>query len=303
MPTINVNQTNASETAKGIVEEATQAEVNAGTDTGATGARLFATPSKIIAYVASVIASYLTSAAAALTYTPLTRTISTTSPLSGGGDLSANRTLTTSMNTNKLIGRGTAGVGVMEEITLGTGLSLSATTINATRTGVVREYWIGAAAMTARTTNGAAVGTSETSTNDITYDSLDFDQATSEGACFQISLPQAWNAGTVKAKFYWTAASGAGTVTWALKGGSLADDDALDTAYGTAQSVTDTLLATGDLHVTSATAAITIAGTPAVDDWLYFEVSRDIADTLNADAKLIGIKLQYTETTTEPSAW
>lgn len=53
MPTININQTNASETAKGIVEEATQAELNAGTDTGATGARLFAVPSKIQVYLAA----------------------------------------------------------------------------------------------------------------------------------------------------------------------------------------------------------------------------------------------------------
>lgn len=172
-----------------------------------------------------------------------------------------------------------------------------------TRTGVVREYWIGAGALTPRTTNGAASATVETTTNDITYDVLDFDQTTSEGACFQISLPGAWNVGTVKAKFYWTAASGAGTVTWSLKAGSLADDDVIDTAYGTPQAVTDTLIATGDMHITAATAAITIAGTPAVDDWLYFEVSRDIADTLNADARLIGIKIQYTETTVEPSSW
>lgn len=60
-----------------------------------------------------------------------TRSISTTAPLSGGGDLSANRTLTTSMNTNKLIGRSTAAVGVMEEITLGTNLSFTGTTLNA----------------------------------------------------------------------------------------------------------------------------------------------------------------------------
>ena len=60
---------------------------------------------------------------------PTTRTISATAPLSGGGDLSANRTITTSMNTNKLIGRGTAGTGVMEEITLGTNLALSGTTL------------------------------------------------------------------------------------------------------------------------------------------------------------------------------
>jgi hypothetical protein len=64
-----------------------------------------------------------------------TTTISTTAPLSGGGDLSANRTLTTSMNTGKLIGRNTAGVGVMEEITLGTNLSMTGTTLNATGGG------------------------------------------------------------------------------------------------------------------------------------------------------------------------
>jgi hypothetical protein len=176
-------------------------------------------------------------------------------------------------------------------------------TVPISRTGVVREIWLPSGAMTPRTTNGAAVGTVETTTNDITYDVLDFDQTTSEGACFQFSFPQAWNAGTVKAKFYWTAAAGTGTVTWALKGGSLADDDVLDTAYGTAQSVTDTLIATTDLHITAATAAITIAGSPAGDDLCYFEVSRDIADTLSADARLVGIKLQYTESSTEPTAW
>lgn len=59
MPTINVNQTNASETAKGIVEEATQAEVNAGTDTGGTGAKVFVAPSKLL----SLLAAYQTVAA------------------------------------------------------------------------------------------------------------------------------------------------------------------------------------------------------------------------------------------------
>lgn len=63
--------------------------------------------------------------------TPTSRLINTTAPLAGGGDLSADRTLTTSMATNKLIGRGTAGTGVMEEITLGTNLSFTGNTLNA----------------------------------------------------------------------------------------------------------------------------------------------------------------------------
>jgi hypothetical protein len=56
---------------------------------------------------------------------PATRTISTTAPLSGGGDLSANRTLTTNMATNRLIGRYTGGAGVMEEVSIGANLTLS----------------------------------------------------------------------------------------------------------------------------------------------------------------------------------
>jgi len=59
--------------------------------------------------------TYLTSAVTAVTATsPIT---------SSGGNTPV---ISTSMATNKLIGRSTAGVGVMEEISIGTGLSLSA---------------------------------------------------------------------------------------------------------------------------------------------------------------------------------
>jgi hypothetical protein len=60
--------------------------------------------------------------------------IATTAPLSGG-TITGSGTITTSMATNKLIGRGSAGTGVMEEITLGTGLSFTGTTLNATGGG------------------------------------------------------------------------------------------------------------------------------------------------------------------------
>jgi hypothetical protein len=60
-----------------------------------------------------------------------------TAGLISGGTITNTGTITTSVNTNKLVGRGTAGVGVMEEITLGTGLSLTGTTLNATGGGLV----------------------------------------------------------------------------------------------------------------------------------------------------------------------
>jgi hypothetical protein len=71
--------------------------------------------------LSSVISSSVTGVSATL---PITSTGGTTPDIS------------TSMNTNKLIGRGTAGVGVMEEITLGTGLSLTGTTLDATGGGL-----------------------------------------------------------------------------------------------------------------------------------------------------------------------
>jgi hypothetical protein len=52
------NGSNASESARGIVEEANDAEVTAGTAIGGTGAKLFITPAKLATYLASVIVKY-----------------------------------------------------------------------------------------------------------------------------------------------------------------------------------------------------------------------------------------------------
>ena len=60
--------------------------------------------------------------------------VGATSPIISSGGTTP--TISTSMATNKLIGRSTAGTGVMEEISVGTGLSLSGGTLNATATSV-----------------------------------------------------------------------------------------------------------------------------------------------------------------------
>jgi len=58
--------------------------------------------------------------------------VTATSPItSSGGNTPI---ISTSMSANKLIGRSTAGIGVMEEISIGTGLSLSAGTLSNTAT-------------------------------------------------------------------------------------------------------------------------------------------------------------------------
>ena len=58
--------------------------------------------------------------------------VTATSPITSSGGTAP--VISTSMATNKLIGRSTAGTGVMEEITLGTGLSFSGTTLNVSGT-------------------------------------------------------------------------------------------------------------------------------------------------------------------------
>lgn len=56
--------------------------------------------------------------------------VTATSPITSSGGTAP--VISTSMATNKLIGRSTAGTGVMEEITVGTGLTLSGGTLSAT---------------------------------------------------------------------------------------------------------------------------------------------------------------------------
>lgn len=58
--------------------------------------------------------------------------VTATSPITSTGGTTP--VISTSMSTNKLIGRSTAGTGVMEEITIGTGLTLSGGTLSSTST-------------------------------------------------------------------------------------------------------------------------------------------------------------------------
>lgn len=153
---------------------------------------------------------------------------------------------------------------------------------------------INASAMISRTTNGAGDSVVETTTNKVMIRTKDFDQTTQEYVQFYVPMPKSWDEGTLTVQFLWTAASGSGTVTWGIQGLARSDDDALDTAFGTAQTVTDTLITANDVHITSFTSAITCGGTPAESDMVIFQLYRDVADTLTADAKLLSIRLNLT---------
>ena len=178
-------------------------------------------------------------------------------------------------------------------------------------TGVYRTVPVMAGAMVSRTTNGAAAGSNEYATNDVMMDYFAFDGgATEEAVQFQLVMPDEWDLGTLKVKCFWTSATGStagDTVEWGIRARAVSNDDALDGAWGTAVTVSDTLLANdgADNQTTAATAALTVGGTPVLGDLIFFEVYRntDGTDDMTEDAWLAGIQIQYKESTTPSSAW
>ena len=265
----------------------------------------------------------------------------------------ASGSITTSgltQSTARILGRTTASSGSIEEITIGSGLSLSAGELSSTvsagipatlldakgdlivgsaadtaarlavggtnghvltvdsnetlgvkwaaaaggGSGGATNLWIPASAWIPKTTAGCGVDSRETTTNDQNFDELLFDTGSDEFADALVIMPSNYNNGTVTARFYWTAASGSGTVEWAIQGRAFANDDALDTAAGTKQAVNDTLIAANDMHITSATSACTIGGTPAANTPIQFTIYRDVSeDSLAVDARLLGVEIIF----------
>ena len=177
-----------------------------------------------------------------------------------------------------------------------------------------RTIWIDAGAMVPAVTNGAAAGTEEAATNDVMSDYFAFDTSTTEYVQFKTVIPEQWDAGTIKAKFYWKPASStttSHTVTWAIQATAHGDGGTIDSSWGTVQEVNDDVLGTaaGRIHVTAATGAMTVAGSPAsgADNLVYFRVSRAsgsaAADDLTEDAHLLGVLIQYRESNVVDDSW
>ena len=181
-----------------------------------------------------------------------------------------------------------------------TTLSRSAAGILAVEGVIVKNVgketiWIPASAMTARTTNGAAAGSTEMSTNKNMFVTKDFDTTTQEFVQFEIFFPKSWNLGTVTFQPLWSHPSTTTNfgVVFGLAGIARSDDDAGDVAFGTAQTSTDT----GGTTNGPESSAITIAGTPAAGDSVQFQINRTVADgsdTMAVDARLHGIRLFFT---------
>ena len=162
------------------------------------------------------------------------------------------------------------------------------------------NIWIPTRAWHPSSTLGCAAGLkTEYGTQDVDLYQMAFDTTADEHAQTTLAMPADWGAGTITAVPYWTTATGDGgaaeTVCWAVQGRAYANDDPIDAAWGTAQTSTDTWIADLDVHMGPATAAITLAGTPAALQLVQLRLFRDVSgDDLAADAQFLGLMVTYT---------
>lgn len=150
------------------------------------------------------------------------------------------------------------------------------------------------------TLNGAAAGQNESTTNRLEMKYYAFDGgATEERVQFRHVMPEDWNRGPIKARFFWSSASGStagDTVEWGIKAVAISDSDVRDASFGSAQTVTDTLLNNNGADLQRSTAGeFTIGGSPQLGDMIVFEVYRntDGMDDMTEDAWLFGVEIQY----------
>lgn len=160
--------------------------------------------------------------------------------------------------------------------------------------------YIAAASMIPSATGGcAALATIASAANQPDITTLDFDATTQEFAQFGFVMPKSWNEGTITFKPHWSHAATTTNfgVVWGLQAVAVGDDDAIATAYGTAQTSTDTGGTTNDLYTGPESSAITVAGSPGAEEMVFFRLNRDPtagSDNLAVDARLHGVTLYFT---------
>jgi hypothetical protein len=122
--------------------------------------------------------------------------------------------------------------------------------------------------------------------------SLDYAASPQQNATIAYVMPSDWDGGTLAASFYWTSTGGGGTAIWSWDGYCGVDASNMNAGWGTPQTVTDTVLAINQVHISAETSATTMAGSPAPSDICFFQISRN-GGTLSTPASLMGVRVKY----------
>lgn len=223
----------------------------------------------------------------------------------------ATLTALAAFNTNGFLVQTAADTFAGRTMQSGTGISISnpAGAAGDPSIGHTAAYTLGkvslpfpAEALSPRSANGCAtLATSNGASNQPDVPYLAFDGAAKEYARFYFRMPKSWNEGTITASFCWRRASGTGAanVVWGIRGAAVSDNETPAITFGSDATVTDAAsTTTANFNNSGETGACTIAGSPAAEDLVFFEVFRDGAsgsDTLDAvDAWLTAISLHIT---------
>jgi len=177
---------------------------------------------------------------------------------------------------------------------------------------VYRTKWFDAFNTQTSETAGMDTESVEYGTNDLTHFVLLGDGSSqNESVEWNWIFPEQWNLGDIKAKVYWMPGdSDANADEWVrfqLQAGAFSNDDPLDAALGSAVNMDDQVIADDDHHITPASAAMTVGGSPASGDLVHFKLTRDYdyagtGDAMDVDARIIGVLIQFLENV-QASAW
>lgn len=162
------------------------------------------------------------------------------------------------------------------------------------------SLWIPAQALAGALTNGATANQVEMTTNKNNVATLSFAKTAGKvyAGC-SVGFPRKWNEGTLTYQVAWTLNSTvADTAVFGLQAVATANDDSLDVAFGTAVEVADAGIGTAyDLHVSTESTALTVAGSPGAGEVVHLRFYRDGAhasDNLAQTVELLGLWLYYT---------
>lgn len=194
-------------------------------------------------------------------------------------------------STARILGRTTASTGAIEEIQIGSGLSLSAGELSATASGGSKTY-----AVFTPTDNQPPATSFATLDTRNSIAVLDFDAATDESAVFVGIIPEGASLGSgLKVRLHWMASSAtSGNCRWAVqfeKSGTDLDSDSFDTATEAHSAANGT---SGIETVTEITA--TAIDSLAAGDRFRLKVFRNADDatndTMTGDAELIAVEVR-----------
>ena len=161
----------------------------------------------------------------------------------------------------------------------------------------LHSIYIPASAMYPNTSFGCSALTQVELSNGPEIKVLDFATASDEFCQFTISFPKSWNEGTLTYEVYWMGGNtDTGDVVWQLKGVCFDDSDPVDTTFGSPANTTAKAHSgtTNDINRSVSASACTVKNA-TTDSITFFQLNRDIsADSYNADARLLGMKIFYT---------